>query len=342
MTEQNLVPKRLRLVESADQMTKILITGTLGQIGTELIALLRGEFGKESVVGTDVRKAPEAFRKGGPFAYLDVTDQQAMTKLVVEHDIDWIVHNASILSVTGEKYPSLAMKVNARGFETAIEVAKQHGLRILAPSSIAAFGPSTPRDNTPDETIMRPTTMYGVTKVFVELLGDYYHQKWGVDFRSLRYPGIISSAAAPGGGTTDYAVSIFYDALISGEFTSFLEPDAKLPMMYMPDCLKGTIGLLKTADSNLEQRTFNLGAISFSPAELVSAIQRHIPEFVCNYEPDYRQEIADSWPRSLDDSEARRQWNWQHDYDLDTMVQDMLEKLSVKLNRPFESAVQPQ
>lgn len=318
----------------------ILITGSLGQIGTELTHLLRKEYGTENIIDTDIR-LPEDGDQNGPFEILDVLDRDKMTALVKEYHIDWLVHNASILSAKGESNPTLAMKVNNGGFENAINTAKEFGLRILAPSSIAAFGPTTPPIDTPDLTIMRPTTIYGITKIYMELLGEYYHAKWDVDFRSIRYPGIISSVAPPGGGTTDYAVSIFYDALRTKSFECFLTPDMELPMMYMPDCLDGTMQLLRANSAQLKQRTFNIAAFSFTPHDLERLIQEHIPEFRITYKPDYRQEIAASWPKSISDIEAKSQWHWQPQYDLDKMVSDMLDKISLKLNIPYESALKP-
>lgn len=312
-------------------MTRILITGSLGQIGTELIEVLRKKYGQENVIGSDIIKPKSEIRENGPYVYLDVLDLSSFSALVVDYDIDWVIHNASILSATGERLPHLALDVNAHGFENAMEVCRRHNLRLLAPSSIAAFGPSTPSTNTPDVTIMRPNTMYGITKVWLELLGDYYHQKFEVDFRSLRYPGIISYKALPGGGTTDYAVEIYYDALKNQKYNCFLREDTLLPMMYMPDCIRGTIELLEVDDSKLNQRIFNIEAMSFSPQEVATEIRKHIPEFEISYTPDYRQEIADGWPNSLDDSEARKQWGWQHEFDLAAMTKDMLAKLSDKL-----------
>lgn len=286
------------------------------------------------MIASDIR--PES-DNDGPYHILNVLDKEGFSKLIKEQEIDWLIHNASVLSATGEKNPHLAMDVNIRGFENAVELARQNNLRILTPSSIAAFGPSTPKINTPDLSIMRPTTIYGVSKVYLELLGEYYNQKWGVDFRSLRYPGIISSEAPPGGGTTDYAIAIFHDALKQMNYTSFLKADATLPMMYMPDCLKGTIQLLEAEESNLTQRTYNIAGVSFNPAELASSIKKHLPDFKIEYAPDYRQEIAATWPQSLDDSNARRDWNWQPDFDLDKMVVDMLENLSKSLENPYKS-----
>jgi threonine 3-dehydrogenase len=314
-------------------MTRILITGSLGQIGTELTQRLRSKFGKENVIATDIRQDAG---DDGPFHILNVLDKEGFSSMIKEQEIDWLVHNASVLSATGERNPHLAMEVNIRGFENAIEQARLNNLRILTPSSIAAFGPSTPQINTPDLTIMRPTTIYGVSKVYLELLGEYYYNKWGVDFRSLRYPGIISSEAPPGGGTTDYAIAIFHDALKHNKYTSFLNADATLPMMYMPDCLKGTIQLLEADEDSLNQRTYNIAGISFNPGELASSIKNHLPEFEINYAPDYRQEIAGTWPKSLDDSHARKDWNWQPDFDLDKMVIDMLDNLSKSLEIPYK------
>ena len=314
-------------------MPRILITGSLGQIGTELSEQLTLLYGKDNVFCSDLRTSDRSSCVN--FHQLDVLDHENFEHLISSLDIDWLFHNASVLSATGEKNPQLAMKVNIRGFENAIEISKNHDLRILSPSSIAAFGPSTPRNNTPDVTIMRPNTIYGISKVYVELLGEYYFNKWGTDFRSLRYPGIISYKTAPMHGTTDYAVAIFHEALIKNSYESFLKSDTLLPMMYMPDCLKGTIDLMRGDNSTLEQRTYNLGGFSFSPSELANSIREHLPEFKISYNPDYRQEIADSWPNSIDDSEARKQWGWKPDFDLETMVLDMLVNLSQQLDVEF-------
>ncbi|MHA2028912.1 MAG: NAD-dependent epimerase/dehydratase family protein [Candidatus Kariarchaeaceae archaeon] len=318
-------------------MTSILITGSLGQIGTELVGRLREKYGANHVIATDIRQQPADMHGDGPYEYLNVLEKDRFTELIVNYEIDWLIHNASILSASGERNPKLAMDVNIRGFENAIEVAKAHNLRILSPSSIAAFGPTTPRFNTPDFTIMRPTTIYGVSKVYIELMGEYYFNKWDVDFRSLRYPGIISWKGDPGGGTTDYAVEIFYEALKNHNYISFLNPETTLPMMHMEDCLLGTMQLLEANDEIFTQRTFNLAAVSFNPEELASEITKHIPDFEIEYKPDYRQQIAETWPESIDDTEARMQWGWQHQFDLPNLVSDMLFNLANKLNIPFES-----
>lgn len=308
---------------------RVLVTGGLGQIGTELVPFLRQRYGPENVVSGDVRK-PEAGSEG-PFAYLDVLNLSDLERVIVEHRVDWMVHNVSILSAKGELNPSLALEVNVTGLHNVLEAARRHNLRVFVPSSIAAFGPSTPRDNTPDVTIQQPNTIYGVTKVYGELLGAYYNKKFDLDFRALRYPGVISSVAPPGGGTTDYAVDIFYKALQTREFRCFLRDDSMLPMMYMPDCLAATVQLLEADAPLLKQRTYNVAAISFTPKELTASIRRHIPDLRVTYSPDFRQAIADSWPRSLDDSAARRDWGWSPEFDLDKMVDDMLAKLRIKL-----------
>ncbi len=314
-------------------MTKrILVTGSYGQIGTELVGELRKRYGGENVIATGRKKPPEILTRDGPYYRLDILDENQLHTMLVDYDIDIIIHNASVLSAVGEKNPQLAYRTNVQGTYNVMEAVRILGLeQALVPSSIAAFGPSTPRDNTPNDVIMRPTSMYGVTKVFVELFGEYYNLRYGVNFRSLRYPGVISSEALPGGGTTDYAVEIFYEALKNKKYTCFLGPDTRLPMMYMPDCIKSTIDLMEADDSRLKHRTFNVTAFSFTPAELAEEIKKHIPEFEIAYEPDFRQKIAESWPMSIDDSVAREEWDWKPDYDLAGMVKDMLEKLSKRL-----------
>ncbi len=318
---------------SKGKMSRILVTGACGQIGSELVPALRERYGGENVVATDIEETNLALREDGPFEFMDVTQRGAIGAMVDRYQIDVIYHLAAILSATGEKKPQLAWDVNANGLYKILEIARERGVtRVFCPSSIAAFGPETPRDNTPQETILRPTTMYGVTKVAGELMGDYYFRRFELDVRGVRYPGIISSEAPPGGGTTDYAVEIFYEALKHRKYTCFLKEDTVLPMMYMPDCIKATLDVMDADLAQLERHTdFNLAAMSFSPAELAAEIRKHIPEFTCEYKPDYRQEIADSWPRTIDDSAAREEWGWEPDYDLATMVADMLEKLRRRL-----------
>ncbi|HEY72193.1 MAG TPA: L-threonine 3-dehydrogenase [Thermoflexia bacterium] len=310
-------------------MSKILVTGACGQIGSELVPALRERYGGENVIATDIEETNPELRKDGPFEFMDVTQRGAIGAVVDRYRVDTVYHLAAILSATGEKKPQLAWDVNINGLYKILEIARERRvMRVFCPSSIAAFGPETPRDNTPQETVLRPTTMYGVTKVAGELLGDYYFRRFELDVRGVRYPGIISSEAPPGGGTTDYAVEIFYEAIKHQKYTCFLKEDTVLPMMYMPDCIKATLDVMAADLAQLERHTdFNLAAMSFSPAELVTEIQKHIPEFTCEYKPDFRQEIADSWPRTIDDSAAREEWGWSPEYDLAAMVADMLEKL---------------
>ncbi len=312
-----------------DQIGRILITGALGQIGSELAPRLRERYGKENVVATDIRQP--TVDPDGPFEALDVLDEGNMRRLIEEHEIDTVYHLAAILSATGEQKPGLAWRINVAGLMNVLNAARDMGLRVFHPSSIAAFGPETPRVLTPQETVLKPRTMYGITKVVGELLGNYYFEKHGVDFRGARLPGIISNVAPPGGGTTDYAVEIFYEAIEHGRYTCFLRDDTVLPMMYMPDCLKAFVSLMEAPLSGLRHHgDYNVGALSFSPRELAAEIKRHIPEFVVDYEPDYRQAIADSWPESLNDSAAREDWGWSPDYDLPAMVEDMIKVLGAR------------
>jgi len=317
---------------SKDNTTKILVTGACGQIGSELTIALRERYGNENVIVTDIAEPAPALRDAGPFEFLDVTQRGAIAAVVDRYNIGTIYHMAAILSATGERKPHLAWNVNLTGLYKILETARERKMaRVFCPSSIAAFGPETPRDNTPQETILRPTTMYGVTKVAGELLCDYYFQRFGLDVRGCRYPGIISSETPPGGGTTDYAVEIFYEAIKHKRYTCFLREDSVLPMMYMPDCIKATLDLMEADLSRLKHHAdYNLAAMSFCPAELAAEIKKHIPEFVCEYKPDFRQEIADSWPCTINDSAAREEWDWEPEYDLAAMTADMLEKLRQK------------
>ncbi|RLC61376.1 MAG: L-threonine 3-dehydrogenase [Chloroflexota bacterium] len=314
-------------------MNKILVTGACGQIGSELTMALRQKYGNENVVATGHKTKPgPTLRDSGPFEFIDATRRETVEEVVDRYNIDTIYHMAAILSAVGEQNPHLAWDVNINGLYNILEIARERELtRVFCPSSIAVFGPETPRDNTPQETVLRPTTMYGITKVAGELLCDYYFRRFGLDVRGVRYPGIISSETLPGGGTTDYAVEIFYEAIKHKRYTCFLREDTVLPMMYMPDCIRATIMLMEADLSRLKHHAdFNLAAMSFCPAELVAEIKKHIPEFVCEYKPDFRQEIADSWPRTIDDSAAREEWGWEPQYDLAAMTADMLEKLGRK------------
>ena len=314
-------------------ITRVLVTGSEGQIGTELVASLRKRYGAANVVASDVRIDPARQAKhDGPFEALDVTDMTALRAACRKHGIDTVVHMAAILSATGEKDPLRAWHVNVTGLVNALEVARELGLsQVLCPSSIAVFGAGCPRVNTPQETVLKPATMYGVTKVTGELLCDYYVRRFGVDARGLRYPGIISAEALPGGGTTDYAVEIFYKALEEGRYTCFLREDTRLPMMYMPDCLKATMDLMEADFDRLEHHgDFNVAAMSFTAGELAAEIGKHVPGFRVTYEHDYRQAIADSWPESIDDSAARREWGWKPSFDLASMTKDMLARLSAR------------
>mgnify|MGYP000880043997 FL=1 len=319
-------------------MKKILVIGSTGQIGSELTLALRKEFGGENVIAGIRKTAPsKQILETGPCEVVDATIREQMERAVEKHDIDTIVHMAAILSAVGEQNPMMAWNVNMNGLINVLECARDRKMdRVLVPSSIAVFGPGTPLDNTPQETILRPTTMYGITKVAGELLGDYYVLKYGLDVRGLRYPGIISHETLPGGGTTDYAVAIYYEAVKNKKYTCFVREDTRLPMMYMPDCLKATISLLKADFNKLRHHCdFNVSAMSFSVKELADSIKKYIPELEVSYEPDFRQKIADSWPNSIDDSYAREEWGWKPDYDLDAMTRDMLSALQRKHQQGF-------
>lgn len=322
---------KVRDPESPGPNKRILVTGATGQIGQELIPALRKIYGVENVIASDVKQAPREFSDAGPFVYCDVTDYNMLARVALEHNVDYICHMASLLSAVGEKNPLLAIQVNNRGIENVMQLAHANKLRVFAPSSIAAFGPSSPKVDTPDECIMRPTTIYGVTKVYTELLGEYYNSRYGVDFRSVRFPGIISNKVLPGGGTTDYAVDVYYSAVKKDakdrKYCCFLEKDARLPMMYMDDAVSAVVEILSVDDSKLTQRTYNIGSMNFTPSELFSAIQKKVPDLKVEYQPDFRQDIASTWPQSLDDSKAREDWEWNPQYDIDVMTEDMLNVL---------------
>lgn len=313
------------------EMKKIMVTGAVGQIGSELTMALRKKYGSDNVLATGHKTQPKpGLRDSGPFEFINVTKRETFEGVIKKYKIDTIYHMSAILSAVGEKNPQLAWDVNMNGTYNILEIAREIEMtRIFVPSSIAAFGPETPRDRTPQETVLRPKTMYGVTKVAGELLCDYYVKRFGLDVRGCRYPGIISYETLPGGGTTDYAVAIFFEAVKNKKYTCYLREDTRLPMMYMPDCLKATLDLMDADFSKLKHHSdFNVTAMSFSAGELAAEIKKHIPEFTIDYKPDFRQQIADSWPKSLDDSAARKEWGWNPGYDLAAMTKDMLAVLS--------------
>jgi nucleoside-diphosphate-sugar epimerase len=316
-------------------MKRILITGANGQIGVELTPYLRRQYGSENVLATDCRQGTGIVSEGGPFELLDVRDGKAFSALMASFRADTLVHLAGILSATGEANPQLAWDVNGNGTFVALESARETGAAVFFPSSIAAFGPNTPHRETPQDTIQRPTTIYGVAKVTGELLCDYYHLKYGLDTRGLRFPGLISYEALPGGGTTDYAVHIYYDAVSRGAYTSYIAEGTFMDMMYMPDALDAVVRLMEADPARLVHRNaFNISAMSFEPGQIASEIRKHIPGFELSYEVDpVRQGIADSWPDSLDCSAARREWGFSPKYDLARMTVDMLQRVKGK-NQP--------
>ncbi len=308
---------------------KILVIGASGQIGVELTLGLRKIYGNANVVASDLREENELLKGTGPYVSIDVMNKEMLHVQIIRQNITQIYLLAAILSATGEKNPNLAWNLNMQGLLNVLDIAREEQIhKVYWPSSIAVFGPTSPRINCPQQTIIEPTTVYGISKYAGEFWCNYYHQRYQVDVRSLRYPGLISYKSAPGGGTTDYAVEIFHDAMEDKSYTSFLKEDTYLPMMYMPDAIKATIELMEAPADKISVRTsYNLSSMSFSPKEIAAEIKKHIPEFTIEYQPDYRQAIADSWPQSIDDSVARRDWGWKHEYDLTRMTADMLQNL---------------
>ncbi|WP_431156944.1 NAD-dependent epimerase/dehydratase family protein [Winogradskyella poriferorum] len=312
--------------------SKILIIGACGQIGTELTAKLRSIHGTDNVIASDINTRKLDLVNAGPFEIIDAKNFNAIKDCCKLYNIDTVYLMAALLSATGEKYPMEAWDLNMNSLFHVLNLAKGGTIkRVYWPSSIAVFGPSTPRVNTPQHTICEPTTVYGITKQVGERWCEYYHNKYGVDVRSLRYPGIISHKAMPGGGTTDYAVEIYHEALKSGSYECFLSENTSLPMMFMDDAIKATVDLMEAPAEAISIRSsYNLSAITFTPKDIFESIKQHIPEFKITYKPDFRQDIADSWPSSIDDSVARKDWNWQHSFDLDSMTEVMLKELKKK------------
>jgi nucleoside-diphosphate-sugar epimerase len=308
---------------------KILVIGASGQIGVELTLGLRKIYGNTNVVASDLREENELLKGTGPYVSLDVMNKEMLHVQVIRQNITQIYLLAAILSATGEKNPNLAWHLNMQGLLNVLDIAREEKLqKVYWPSSIAVFGPTSPKKNCPQQTIIEPTTVYGISKYAGEFWCNYFHQRFGVDIRSLRYPGLISYKSAPGGGTTDYAVEIFHEALEEKKYECFLKEDTYLPMMYMPDAIRATIELMEAPADKISVRTsYNLSGMSFSPKEIAAEIKQHIPEFKISYKPDYRQKIADSWPQSIDDTVARKDWGWKEEYDLSGMTKDMFENL---------------
>ena len=308
---------------------KILVIGASGQIGVELTLALRKIYGASNVIASDLREENPLLHGTGPYVSMDVMNKEMLHVQVIRQGVTQIYLLAAILSATGEKNPNLAWHLNMQGLLNVLDIAREEKLtKVYWPSSIAVFGPTSPRQNCPQQTVIEPVTVYGISKYAGEFWCNYYFNKFGVDVRSLRYPGLISYKSAPGGGTTDYAVEIFHEALESKEYTSFLKKDTYLPMMYMPDAIRATIELMEAPKDQIRTRTsYNISAMSFSPEEIGAEIGQHIPEFRIAYAPDYRQSIADSWPQSIDDSVARADWGWKHEFDLKAMTADMLANL---------------
>jgi len=314
-------------------MKKILVIGASGQIGSDLTVELRNRFGADNVVASDIKSATDEVMEGGPFEIVDVMKKERIAEVLETYQITEIYHLAAILSGNAEKNPKWAWDINMESLFNVLDLGREKGIKkIFWPSSMGAFGPTTPAVETPQLTIMEPTTVYGISKLAGERWCEYYHNKYGMDIRSLRYPGLISYKAEAGGGTTDYAVEIFYDAIKSGKYECFLSEDIALPMMYMDDAVKATIDLMETDAKNVKVRSsYNLGGISFTAAELTEELRKYVPELEVTYKPDFRQEIAESWPRSISDEQAQKDWGWKDEYDLEKMVKVMYENIKKKI-----------
>src|SRR5687767_14199336 len=308
---------------------KILVIGASGQIGVELTLALRKIYGNSNVIASDLREQNPLLEGTGPYVSLDVMNKEMLHVQVIRQGITQIYHLAAILSATGEKNPSLAWHLNMQGLLNVLDIAREEKIhKVYWPSSIAVFGPTSPKKNCPQQTIIEPTTVYGISKYAGEFWCNYFHHRFGVDVRSLRYPGLISYKSPPGGGTTDYAIEIFYEALAEKKYECFLDENTYLPIMYMPDAIRATIELMEApADKISIRSSYNISGISFSPKEIAAEIKKHIPGFTMKYAPDYRQAIADSWPQSIDDSYARKDWGWKHEYDISRMTKEMLDNL---------------
>lgn len=313
---------------------RILVIGASGQIGVELTLALRKIYGNANVIASDLREENPLLKGTGPYVSLDVMNKEMLHVQVIRQGITQIYLLAAILSATGEKNPNLAWSLNMQSLLNVLDIAKEeHLYKVYWPSSIAVFGPTSPKQNCPQQTVIEPVTVYGISKFAGEFWCNYYNHRYGLDIRSIRYPGLISYKSAPGGGTTDYAVEIFHDALEEKKYECFLEEDTYLPMMYMPDAIRATIELMEAPASKINIRTsYNISGMSFSPKEIAAEIRKHIPEFAMNYKPDYRQQIANSWPQSIDDSVARSDWGWKEEFDLEKMTRDMLDNLKLEKN----------
>ncbi|KAL3868982.1 hypothetical protein ACJMK2_041727 [Sinanodonta woodiana] len=321
---------KLTDMQHQEEHPVVLITGSQGQLGTGLARILRARYGKNNVIMSDIVKPREPILQSGPYVYADILDFKNLQEIVVNYNVDWIIHFSALLSAVGEQNVTLAMRVNIEGLHNILELSRQYGIKLFVPSTIGAFGPDSPRNPTPDITIQRPRTIYGVSKVHAELLGEYFNHRFGLDFRSLRFPGVISYDSLPGGGTTDYAVAVFHEAMRTGRYQCYLKPDTMLPMMYIDDCLRSVVEFMEVPNQDLRMRTYNVQAMSFTPEELFEEIKLYVPKLEITYKPDARQQIADSWPMRFDDTRARADWGWSHRYDLKALVKVMFEGLASK------------